>query len=100
MSQRTRPRFCPQLEALEDRTVPSATVQRPIADFLSQQGTTSVFAPTTLPGYPDTIGWSTASTRLDGRFARVDYTGNEAAYLLDNQGIHLGTTVSGVVHER
>ena len=42
MSQQTRPRFYPQLEALEDRAVPSATVQRPIADFLNQQGTTMV----------------------------------------------------------
>src|SRR5262249_23097358 len=42
MSQRLRTRFIPQLETLEDRAVPS-TVQRPISDFLSQQGTTSVF---------------------------------------------------------
>jgi hypothetical protein len=42
----TRRSYCPRLEALEDRAVPNTTssaVQRPIADFVSQQGTTSVF---------------------------------------------------------
>src|SRR5262245_54723560 len=56
MSQRMQQRFLPRLEPLEDRAVPS-TVQRPIADFLSQQGTTSAFNPA-VPGLPDNIGAS------------------------------------------
>jgi len=101
LSQQFRHRFIPQLETLEERAVPS-TVQRPITDFTSQQGTTSVFN-TALPGLPDTIGWGT-STKVNnsgnGRFALVDYSGKDAAFLSTNYGINLGTTVSGNVHER
>jgi hypothetical protein len=98
MRQRTRPRYCPRLEALEDRTVPS-TIQRPIADFVSQQGTTSVFN-SEVPGLPDNVGWTTASKVSNGHFALIDYSGKDAAFLFSHNGIDLGTTVSGTVHER
>src|SRR5215475_2990982 len=98
MSPRVRPRFVPQLEALEERAVPS-TVQRPIADFLSQQGTTHVFN-TELPGLPDNVGATTATTVANGYFALIDYSGQDAAFLLAHYGIDLGTTTSGSVTER
>jgi len=88
-------RFQPQLEALEERWTPSS---RPISDFLMAQGTTSVFN-FGVTGMPDEIGWTTSTTATlggNGRFARIDYTGQDAAFL----GLHLGTTASGTVSER
>jgi hypothetical protein len=41
MRPRTRPRYCPQLEALEERAVPSIT-PRPTADLVGPQGTISI----------------------------------------------------------
>src|SRR5262249_15680573 len=91
-------RHCsPQLEVLEERWVPSTT-QRPLGDFLSQQGTTSGFN-TEVPGLPDNIGWSTASTVSDGRFPLIDYSAKDAAFLSTNFGINLGTGGTGNVHE-
>jgi hypothetical protein len=94
---RRRPTTCrPRLEALEDRWCPSS--QRPIADFLSQQGTTSAFN-FGVPGLPDEFGWSNSTTAIlagNGRFARIDYTGQDTAFL----GLKLGTTTSGTVSER
>jgi hypothetical protein len=94
-------RFQPQLEALEDRRCPSTP--RPIADFLMAQGTTSVF-PNGInsggpAGLPDELGWSTSTATFESgtaRFARVDYTGQDAAFL----HLNLGTTTSGTVSER
>src|SRR6516164_2740434 len=94
-------RFQPQLEALEDRRCPSTT--RPIADFLTAQGTTSVFPNGINPGgpagLPDELGWSTSTATFENgtaRFARVDYTGQDAAFL----HLNLGTTTSGIISER
>ena len=48
---------------------------------------------------PDELAWSTSTATLlnnTGRFARVDYTGQDAAFL----GLNLGTTTSGTISER
>src|SRR5215471_7389288 len=94
-------RFRPQLEALEARRCPSTP--RPIADFLMAQGTTSVF-PNGInsggpAGLPDELGWSTSTATFENgtaRFARVDYTGQDAAF----RHLNLGTTTSGTISER
>jgi hypothetical protein len=86
-------RFQPRLEALEDRCTPST-----ISDFLNAQGTTSVFNYGVV-GLPDEIGWTTSTATINagtGRFARIDYTGQDAAFL----GLNLGTTTSGTVSDR
>jgi hypothetical protein len=67
------------------------------------QGTTSVF-PNGIDlggpaGLPDELGWSTSTATFDNgtaRFARVDYTGQAAAFL----HLKLGTTTSGNISER
>src|SRR5262245_46193101 len=94
-------RFRPRLEGLEGRWCPSTT--RPIADFLMAQGTTSVFPNGINPGgpagLPDELGWSTSTATFENgtaRFARVDYTGQDAAFL----HLNLGTTTSGTISER
>jgi hypothetical protein len=94
-------RFRPRLEGLEGRWCPSTT--RPIADFLTAQGTTSVFPNGINPGgpagLPDELGWSTSTATFENgtaRFARVDYTGQDAAFL----HLNLGTTTSGTISER
>src|SRR5262245_55752015 len=94
-------RFRPRLETLEDRWCPSSS--RPIADFLTAQGTTSVF-PNGIKaggpaGLPDEVGWATSTATFENgtaRFARVDYTGQDAAFL----HLNLGTTTSGTISER
>jgi len=70
------------------------TAQRPISDFISAQGSTSLF----FPPFPDFIGW--ANNNPQTRFAAIDYTGLIAAYLQNNGGPTLGTQVSGSVSER
>jgi hypothetical protein len=74
--------------------VPGAAAQasqRPISDFLSQQGTTELF---TQP-QDDQIGWSSPVSQVPGRWALFDYT-NQAA----EAGLALGTTLQGSVLER
>jgi hypothetical protein len=101
MDRRTRSCFRPRLEALEERWCPSTT--RPIADFLAAQGTTSLF-PNGIndggpAGLPDETGLATSTATFNNgtaRFARVDYTGQDAAFL----GLNLGTTTSGTISER
>jgi hypothetical protein len=73
--------------------------QRPLSDWLSQQGTTSVF----FPPAPDLIGWANGDDPpiQPPRFALADYAGVFAAYIHSvNPAIDLGTTVSGTVTER
>src|SRR5262245_3639513 len=106
MKHRPLHRFQPRLEALEERWCPSTT--RPIADFLSAQGQTSLFPNGTNPGgpagLPDEIGYTKpvnfSNSDIGDRFARVDYTGQDAAFLLAHYGISLGTTTSGTISER
>jgi hypothetical protein len=71
-------------------------VQRPLSDFISAQGTTSIFQ---VP-VPDYIGWGSNTARYDCRFALVDYAGLAAKWIADNGGPSLGTQVSGSVTER
>jgi hypothetical protein len=100
--QRSARRFLPRVEVLEGRCVPSATT-RPISDFLSAQGTTSAF-PNGIEsggpaGLPDELGWGTSTATFNNGtavFARMDYTGQDAAFL----GLNLGTTTSGTISER
>jgi hypothetical protein len=87
-------RFQLRLEALEDRCVPS-TIS--ISDFLNAQGQTSVFN-YGVPGLPDEIGWTTSTATVNAGtalFARIDYTGQDAAFL----HLNLGTTTSGTVSD-
>ena len=95
MKHLTLHRFQPRLEALEERWTPSI---RPISDFLMAQGTTSVFN-FGATGMPDEIAWASSTNTIlagNGTWARVDYTGQDAAFL----GLNLGTTTSGTVSER
>jgi len=95
-----RPRFRPNLEALEERWCPAT---RPISDFLDAQGHSSAF-PNGIntggpAGLPDALGFSTSTATLEdgtGRWARVDYTGQDAAFL----HLNLGTTTTGTINER
>jgi hypothetical protein len=88
----------PQLEAFEDRLCP--TVALPISSFLSQQGTSMLFT----PPVPDQLAFNNTvfdpgTTSTDPqRLILVDYTGQEAHYLLQH-GINLGTKVTGFVTE-
>jgi hypothetical protein len=50
-------------------------------------------------GLPDELGWATSTATFNNgtaRFARVDYTGQDAAFL----HLNLGTTTSGTISER
>jgi hypothetical protein len=91
-------RFRPQIEVFEDRLCPTVTL--PISAFLSQQGTTNLFT----PPVPDQIAWINSTfdpgtTPSDPtRLLLVDYTGQEAHYLLQH-GINLHTNITGFVNE-
>lgn len=96
MKIRTPQRFLPRLEALEDRCVPAT--HRPISDFLLAQGSDDNFN-FGVPGLPQELGWGTSTATFEagvGRFVRIDYTGQDAAFL----GLDLGTTTSGTVLEK
>ena len=52
-----------------------------------------------MSGLPDVLGSTTSTDSItagNGRFARIDYTGQDVAFL----GLKLGTTTSGTVSER
>jgi hypothetical protein len=74
----------------------SGATQRPIGDFLSAQGSTSIF----IPPVPDLIAWGTTFSDLPITFGWMDWAGVADAYLEDAVGIDLGTTTSGKVTER
>lgn len=84
----------PSLEHVGAQPTPTAAAQRPISDFISAQGSTSLF----FPPFPDFIAW--ANNNPQTRFAAVDYSGLIAEYLQNHGGPTLGTTVSGTVTER
>jgi len=89
----------PNLELSGSRTRSGAPVvlvtsQRPLSDFISTQGSTSLF----FPPFPDFIAWTNNNPQT--RFAAVDYTGLVAAYLQSHGGPTLGTEVDGTVSER
>lgn len=73
---------------------PQVAAQRPLSDFISAQGTTSLF----FPPLPDYIGWLNNNPQT--RFTLIDYTGLAAAYLATHGGPSLGTQASGTVSER
>ena len=77
--------------------------ERPLSDFLTAQGTTSLF----WNPFPDYLGWANNASLVSSsgpakqcRFAGIDYAGLSAQYLKDNISLDVGTTVSGSVHER
>jgi len=72
-------------------------VQRPLSDWLSAQGTTSVF----FPPVPDLVGQSNCDDPpiQPPRFSLTDYTGSFNDWIKNNGGPDLGTTVSGSVTE-
>jgi hypothetical protein len=79
--------------------------QRPIADFLSAQGTycldlDGMPPPCDLfvPPSPNMIGW-TVSPAFQV-FALLDYAGLANNYLVSQGGTSLGTTISGSINER
>jgi len=71
-------------------------VQRPISDFISTQGTTSMF----IPPVPDYIGWTTAAGFQPAYGASVDYAGVANRWLMANGHSSLGTTFRGSISER
>ncbi len=78
--------------------------QRPLADFLSTQGSTNIF----IPPVPDYLGWlapppgvkTPASSYNGGNSASCDYAGLANKWLVANGGPDLGTAFSGSVTER
>ena len=69
------------------------TTDRPLSDFLSTQGTTSIY----LPPIPDFIGWTNNDPQT--KFAGVDYAGLAATYLGNHGGPILGTSITGGITE-
>ncbi len=82
-------------------TPPVQAVQRPLSDFLSAQGTVSVFN-CCAPMVPDYIGWTRpfSTPAADQRLALVDYAGVGNNWLVANGYPSLGTTISGSISER
>ncbi|MGH9801567.1 MAG: hypothetical protein ACRD82_14485 [Blastocatellia bacterium] len=80
---------------------PMQTVHRPLSDFLSAQGTVSVFN-CCAPMVPDYIGWTRpfSTPAADQRLALVDYAGVGNNWLVANGYPSLGTTISGNITER
>jgi hypothetical protein len=72
---------------------PMADTARPFSDFLSAQGTTSLF----FPPVPDYIGWGNNNPQT--HFALIDYLGLASATLAANGGPSIATEVSGTVSE-
>lgn len=86
------------------KTIPvqaTQAVHRPISDFLSAQGSVSVFNCCT-PMVPDYVGWTRpfATPAADQRLALVDYAGVANNWLVANGYPSLGTTLSGNITER
>lgn len=78
------------------QAAPNAETERPIADFISAQGTTSVF----VPPVPDQLGWTPASGTPKPNFALFDYAGKANDWLVSQGLPSLGTTMEGTVKER
>src|SRR5437762_111058 len=77
------------VEHLEARCLLST---RPIADFVSAQGTTAI----NVPPSPDYFGWTDTA---HNRAISVDYAGLANNYLAAH-GAPLGTTTDGTINER
>lgn len=79
---------------------PNQAVHRPLADFLSQQGSTSQF----LAPVGDYLGFSTTTSGIQMadpiRFASIDYAGLADRWLMDHGHPGVGTVVSGTILER
>jgi len=81
------------------------SVQRPISDFLSAQGTycldlDGMPPPCDLfvPPSPNMVGWTVSPAFQI--FALLDYAGLANNYLVSQGGTSLGTTISGSINER
>src|SRR6185369_2641382 len=70
------------------------STQRPLSDFLSAQGSTSLF----FPPFGDYIAWTNNDPQT--LFAAIDYAGLSAAYLATHGGPVIPTQVTGNVSER
>ena len=78
--------------------------QRPLSDFLSTQGSTSIF----IPPVPDYLGWiapppgvkTPASSYVGGNSASCDYAGLANEWLVTNGQPDLGTAFSGSITEQ
>jgi hypothetical protein len=73
----------------------SATIQRPITDFLSVQGTAA---------QGSFLAWasdrSTLANCSGSPFGFIDYAGIRNAFIIADGGQSLGTTMSGSVHQK
>jgi hypothetical protein len=87
--------------ALQTASNAAQTVHRPLSDFLSAQGSVSVFN-CCAPMVPDYIGWTRpfSTPAADQRLALVDYAGVGNNWLVANGYPSLGTTISGNITER
>lgn len=85
----------------QNSSTAAQAVQRPLSDFLSAQGSVSVFN-CCAPMVPDYVGWTRpfSTPTADQRLALVDYAGVANNWLVANGYPSLGTTLSGSVSER
>lgn len=99
----TIPGTSPMANSINNPTVITGVEpsQRPLSDFLSTQGTTSIFN-CCAPPVPDYVGWTRASDTppSDQRLALVDYAGVANSWLIANGHPSLGTTFGGSINER